>query len=65
MRPYADSRLHYLETSALQKGLILMFDDKELIEEGLGFGVLVVKYKDKTYFFQQKCQFKKALLLSE
>lgn len=47
---YPDSRPHNFETAELQKGLVLAYKDRELVKEGMGFGVPVVRYHDKTLF---------------
>lgn len=47
---YSDTRPHHLHIANLQKGLIFVYNRIELVGEGVGFGVPIVLYQDRTYY---------------
>lgn len=49
-RLYGDAKPHCHHIANLQKGLILVYRGAELVGEGTGFGVPVVRYRDRDYF---------------
>lgn len=49
-RVYSDCGPHCMRTSDIQKGLVIVYRGRELIEEGVGFGVPVANYLDGIYF---------------
>jgi hypothetical protein len=49
LRAYTDTRPHTGKIDELQKGLVLVVDGAEKVEEGFGFGVPIVRYGDLTY----------------
>jgi len=49
LRLYADTRPHVGKVASLQKGLVLVHQGRELIEEGYGFGTPIVQVGDVAY----------------
>ena len=52
LRVYADTRPHVGKITPLQKGLVLVQDGRELIEEGYGFGTPIVVLGGRSYLSQ-------------
>ena len=50
VRVHSDTKPKNMKTAQLQKGLILLYKGTEVIGEGTGFGVPIVKYFDETIF---------------
>ena len=52
LRAYSDTRPHVGKITPLQKGLVLVQDGRELIEEGYGFGTPIVVQGGRSYLSQ-------------
>ena len=50
LRLYSDTKPHHQLITKLQKGLILVSNEKELAGEGIGLGVPSIRFRDRTYF---------------
>jgi hypothetical protein len=50
IRLYLDTKPHQQLITKLQKGLILISNERELAGEGIGLGAPAIRYKDRTYF---------------
>lgn len=50
LRVYFDSKPRNMKIADLQKGMILVLNGVDVVGEGTGFGVPILKYNDKTVF---------------
>ncbi len=49
-RIYSDTKPKIMKTANLQKGIILLYNGREVVGEGMGFGAPIAKYSDETVF---------------